>query len=181
MSIDNPPPLEEPWYKQFWPWFIFLLPASVVVAGVITVIIAFKNADSLVADDYYKKGLGINQTLAEDTAATDLAVVANIQVDSLTGEVRVKLNGEFSNLPNDLILEWIHPTSQQQDFSMALQTTPTKVYGGQLQSSVSGRWYLELSSAQPVAWRLKSEVDLGAADSDNSILHQLTLSSVAEG
>ncbi|ARN74748.1 hypothetical protein BST96_11840 [Oceanicoccus sagamiensis] len=171
----------EPWYKQFWPWFIFLLPASVVVAGVITVIIAFRNADSLVADDYYKKGLGINQTLAEDTAASDLAAKAHIDIDALTGEVRVKLLGEFSVPPTDLVLEWIHPTSQKQDFAMAMNITPTAEYGGQLQSAVSGRWYLELSSQQPVAWRLKSEIDLGAPTSDNSERYQLLLSSGVEG
>lgn len=178
MNSHHTQTTEEPWYKQFWPWFIFLLPASVVVAGVITVIIAFNNADSLVADDYYKKGLGINQTLAEDSAATDLAATATIEIDALTGEVRVQLSGEFSVPPKDLVLEWIHPTSQQQDISMSLQATPTKAYGGQLKSSVSGRWYLELSSQQPVAWRLKSEVILDAANSDR---YQLTLTSGAEG
>ncbi len=179
MNTDNTEITIEPWYKQFWPWFIFLLPASVVVAGIATVIIAFKNADSLVADDYYKKGMGINQTLAQDSAATRLAAAADLQVDSLTGEVRVSLTGDFTIPPEDLVLQWIHPTSQQQDFTMALQATPTQSYGGQLQSSVSGRWYLQLSSKEPVAWRLKSEIDLGA--DTNGKLHQLLLRSGVEG
>ena len=61
-----------PWYKHFWLWFIILLPASVVVASIITVIIAFQNADSLVADNYYKDGLAINQVIARDKAAAQL-------------------------------------------------------------------------------------------------------------
>ncbi len=30
-----------PWYKQFWPWFLIALPASVVVASLITVTLFF--------------------------------------------------------------------------------------------------------------------------------------------
>jgi hypothetical protein len=39
-------------------------PAAVVVAGVVTTWIAFATADSLVAEDYYKRGLTINDRLA---------------------------------------------------------------------------------------------------------------------
>jgi hypothetical protein len=31
---------DKPWYKQFWPWFVFALPAIAVIAGITTVIIA---------------------------------------------------------------------------------------------------------------------------------------------
>ena len=58
-NVENETQIK-PWYKQFWPWFVISLPASAVVAGIITVFIAFDNADSLVVDDYYKAGLAIN-------------------------------------------------------------------------------------------------------------------------
>ena len=77
----------KPWYRQFWPWFIIALPASVVVAGLITVFIAFRHADTLVNDNYYKDGLAINQTLAQDTRARELGVEATIDFDRVTGEV----------------------------------------------------------------------------------------------
>ena len=32
------------WYKQFWPWFLISLPASVVVASMFTISIAVENA-----------------------------------------------------------------------------------------------------------------------------------------
>ena len=51
------------WYRQFWPWFIFGLPAVVVVASLITVYIAVNNPDPLVDGDYYKHGLNINEQL----------------------------------------------------------------------------------------------------------------------
>ena len=51
----------QPWYRQFWPWFLIALPATVVVAGLTTWWIAAHKADSLVVDDYYKEGLAINR------------------------------------------------------------------------------------------------------------------------
>ena len=43
----------KPWYREPWPWIIMAGPATVVVAGVATAVIAFRGADGLVADDYY--------------------------------------------------------------------------------------------------------------------------------
>lgn len=40
-----------PWYKQFWPWFIFSIPAISVIAGISLLIIALKNPDYLVVDE----------------------------------------------------------------------------------------------------------------------------------
>ena len=55
----------EPWYRQFWPWFIMALPASAVVAGLYTVWIAMQTTDSLVvqSDD------GMNVVTERNTAA----------------------------------------------------------------------------------------------------------------
>jgi len=47
----NNPPREPPWYRQFWPWFIIALPASVVVASFFTLWLAISNPDPLVVDD----------------------------------------------------------------------------------------------------------------------------------
>lgn len=45
-----------PWYKQFWPWFIIALPASVVVASFYTLYLAISNPDPLVLEqnDYQR-------------------------------------------------------------------------------------------------------------------------------
>ena len=46
----------EPWYRQFWPWFIIALPASVVIASFITLWLAISNPDQLVIkDDEYQR------------------------------------------------------------------------------------------------------------------------------
>ena len=47
----NTPVEIEPWYKQFWPWFIIALPASVVIASFFTLYLAVSNPDHLVVTD----------------------------------------------------------------------------------------------------------------------------------
>ena len=58
--VMTPPP----WYRQIWPWLLMLGPGIVVIAGFITLWLAITSFDGLVADDYYKKGLGVNQDLS---------------------------------------------------------------------------------------------------------------------
>jgi hypothetical protein len=44
----------EPWYRQFWPWFIIALPASAVIASFITLWLAISNPVQMVVteEDY---------------------------------------------------------------------------------------------------------------------------------
>ena len=67
-----------PWYKQFWPWFLIALPASVVIGSFVTLGLFSKNAVSLVAEDYYKKGKGINIDLSKINAAKELDLGAMV-------------------------------------------------------------------------------------------------------
>lgn len=46
MQNDTTKP-SAPWYKQFWPWFLISLPASVVVASMFTISIAVDNAPTI--------------------------------------------------------------------------------------------------------------------------------------
>ena len=69
-----------PWYRQFWPWFLILLPASVVVAAISTVVIANRHADDLVVDDYYKDGLAINRQLEKIERAKGLGITATLGI-----------------------------------------------------------------------------------------------------
>ena len=95
-SLSPPPP---PWYKQFWPWFLIFFPATAVIAGIITIIIAIKTDDGLVKDDYYKAGLAINQTLERKQKAHDLGLSADIHWDKLTQTITLKLAGKISKPP----------------------------------------------------------------------------------
>lgn len=159
-----------PWYKQFWPWFIIALPAAVVVAGITTVFIAINNEDSLVVDDYYKEGLAINQVLAQDKVAQRLKLAAELSIDGLIGEILVDIRGDYAVMPATLEMQWIHPTDKLQDFLILLKRTPNDQYMAQLDSSLTGRWYIQLSSAKPEPWRLKTLVKLDFSDNNRQLI-----------
>lgn len=48
MGGPNNADLQQPWYRHFYVWMLILLPASVVVASIITVHIAFSNAPQII-------------------------------------------------------------------------------------------------------------------------------------
>jgi uncharacterized protein len=54
------------WWQYGHVWLIIAGPAVVVVAGFITLAIAIRVPDPVVADDYYRRGLDINKTLAAE-------------------------------------------------------------------------------------------------------------------
>lgn len=68
MHNVSPTPENQPWWRHGHVWLLIAGPAAVVVAGVLTVWIAVLNPDPVVADDYYRRGIEINKTLAQRKA-----------------------------------------------------------------------------------------------------------------
>ena len=52
-----------PWWKFGHVWLVLAGPAIVVVAGIVTLVIATRGADPVVDPDYYQKGVNINEQL----------------------------------------------------------------------------------------------------------------------
>ena len=149
---------DQPWYKQFWPWFLIALPGSVVIAGLTTVGIALRNADDLVVDDYYKSGLAINRRLAREERARELGLAASVQV--LDRRLQIRLQGDADLAP--LRLQLSHPLEADRDFGIPLQRLAPGLYGGDLPASVEPRWHWTLDGGQDSPWRIDGE--LSAAD-----------------
>lgn len=63
-----------PWWKHGYVWMILAGPAVVVVAGIATFVIAVRTPDPVVATDYYRRGVEMNQTLRARDKATLPAV-----------------------------------------------------------------------------------------------------------
>ncbi len=64
------------WWHYGHVWLIIAGPAAVIVAGFITLAIAIGTPDPVIADDYYRRGLDINKTLA---AQKDLQLAPAMQ------------------------------------------------------------------------------------------------------
>ena len=144
-----------PWYRQFWPWFIIALPASVVVSGLTMVVIAFKHADTLVNDNYYRDGLAINEVLAEDARARELGVRAEVVFDTESGEVMVHVSGSRNEA---LRLLLIHPVDEKADQTIPLVHVGDGRYRADLEVIPSHRFYVRLQAPEQ-RWRLNGELD----------------------
>lgn len=148
--LDKAP--EKPWYRQFWPWFIMALPAAAVAASLSTVAIAVINKDSLVRDDWYQDGKSINLDVARDRLAKTQDIRADLNFDSVTGEVRAQLQGRLKG-PDTLTLTLSHVTLAGLDQTLILKRQQDGRYLGLLQKSLQGNFDIELGNTE---WRLDS-------------------------
>lgn len=71
MARSHPIPTvaSPPWWKFGHVWLVISGPALVVVASFITMYLAFVGQDPVVDEDYYRKGIEINQTLSDNPAS----------------------------------------------------------------------------------------------------------------
>jgi len=58
----------EPWWRFPLLWMVLAGPALVVVASFVTLWLAMRSPDPVVAEDYYRQGIEINKQLARDRA-----------------------------------------------------------------------------------------------------------------
>lgn len=68
MNDDKTTQVPEPWWKFGHVWLVIAGPCVVVVAGFITAFIAMSSPDPVLAEDYYRRGVEINKTLAKEKA-----------------------------------------------------------------------------------------------------------------
>lgn len=153
----------KPWYRQFWPWFLIVLPGTVVVAGLSTVVIAVRHADNLVVDEYYKEGLAINRKLSLDRHAAEQGITARLAMGG--SRIMVQLPLGLDRYPSELQLLLQHPTDREQDLRLVLANQGAGHYTQTLDAPLSGRWYITLKSvtgdtAEADDWRLKGEINL---------------------
>lgn len=112
-AMSSPP---EPWYRHRWPWLLMAGPVTVMVAGAITMWVAFSGADALVVDDYYKQGKAINQDLRRDRVAASLGLSMTLRFDAATGTLLGQVRGIDKTAALSLLL--IHPTMPSKDLRL---------------------------------------------------------------
>lgn len=146
---------QRPPWKEPLVWLVLGIPGLTIVAGLITWWIAAQRADSDVADDHYRRGLGINRVLQREDLARSLGVKARITLPA-TGPVSVELHQDGAR-PEALVLSLTHPVRAEQDRRITLAIQPDGRYRPLATAApdagwpTSGRWTVSLESS---AWRL---------------------------
>lgn len=149
---------EKKWFKQFWPWFLILLPMTAVVAGITTVIIATNNKPNMVADDYYVKGKAINSDLSLLKNAQSLNISAQLQ--QTDNQFVISLQGVNDN--SSIFFSLFHSTLAEQDIAVLLTADGEGRYRYSAESNLQGKWQLRIEPFDK-SWRLQETVNLPTA------------------
>ncbi|MCM2308219.1 MAG: FixH family protein [Sulfuritalea sp.] len=151
-----------PWYREPWPWILAAGPFIVVVAGIYTAWLAVKSNDGLVTDDYYRKGLAANQTIARSDQAARIGLVAGVRVTADTLSVRLQASDKGFVLPPTLVVTISHPTRAGLDQSRVL-VRDGDIYSGEVRLPAAGHWLVLLEDERKI-WRLMGNMVLPAND-----------------
>ena len=150
-------PKPRAWTSEPMAWLVFALPASVVVAGIATAIIAWRGADGPIAGDTYRQGLAINESLARTALAHALGIEAEVLGglgQAAGGEaVRILVRAR-SPLPDEseVELRWVHPGRSHGDRQVTLQRTYRSPDG--LRAEYAGRVAAHEPAAASTAWQI---------------------------
>lgn len=147
----------EPWYRQFWPWFLIALPLTAVVGSMITIYLATTRSDSMVVDDYARIGLSTQLRLERDSQARALGLSARLEI--VDGAIAARLDGGLPTPPDMLFLTLSHPTQAWKDRRIEL-VTDGAAYRGRIEMPPSDRWYVQLEPPD-FSWRLAGESRAG--------------------
>jgi hypothetical protein len=154
-------PATSPWHRSLWPWALMAGPAFVIVGGAYATWLAASTSDGLVADDYYKRGIAINRTLARNEYSARIGLSAVVRIDA-TGDVRVMLarTGGDAEWPPQVRVRLAHPTRAGQDRSASLSRRSGATYAGHVEPPGVGRRFVIVETDQ---WRLSGVATLGTA------------------
>lgn len=135
------------WYRHRWPWILMAGPAAVVAAGIATTAIALEGADGVVADDYYRRGLGINRDLAREARAEAIGLKAHVVLAAGRAVAHVEAGAP---LPDRIRLTLAHPTRAGRDRVAYLARVEGSRYEAPVTALEAGRWRMILETPQ---WR----------------------------
>ncbi|MGS0680629.1 FixH family protein [Shewanella sp. 125m-7] len=146
----------QPWYKQFWPWFLIILPLCAVVASINLFWVAFNNQDPLVTEEYYKEGKGINIDLRKIKHAKQLGMNYMLEFDDKYVELSQQGGDKYLA---GLSISFYHPTLEDRDFSQIVTADANGVYRIDLTQNIEGPWDVRIEGYDQT-WRIQQRVTL---------------------
>ena len=157
------------WYREPWPWLLMAAPAASIALGLVMWTLAVRTDDGIVAQDYYKRGLTINQKLRQTAPRADAPLAATVRVAE-NGHVRTSVQGgaESGTAAPTIRLRVTQPGLASREIVVVLARDASGDYVGTLDPQRPGRWIVSLEAD---AWRLPTttvagrltEIRLGAA------------------
>ncbi|GGP75448.1 FixH family protein [Shewanella ulleungensis] len=147
---------QPPWYKQFWPWFLIVLPMCAVIASLTTLKIALDNSDSLVAEEYYKEGKGINMDLRKIKYAQQIGMKFLVKVTDQELQITQQGGPEYRAALN---VRFYHPTIEANDFSLNATADANYVYRIPLDAAIKGPWEVRIEGFD-AKWRIQQRIEI---------------------
>ena len=144
------------WYKQFWPWFLIILPLCAVVASINLLFLAIDNKDALVSEDYYKDGKRINMDLKKIKYAKQLGIQFELQVDD---ELLTIIQHGGEEYLAALKVEFYHPTIESRDFKQLVTADGDNAYRVSLGEPITGAWEVILEGYDQ-SWRIQKRLQI---------------------
>ncbi len=135
---------------------IIAIPGSAVVMGVVLLVVSVRSFDGLVEDDYYRKGMQINQVLARDERAAGLGLEGELRLPRSGGRVELRLGAGVDFIaPQSVSLGLYHATRAGNDLQISLVPAGRLLYSGAVPPLAPGNWHLQLEADD---WRLTAEL-----------------------
>lgn len=160
MSRDSSHLTSTPWYKLPIVWLMIAIPASSIVLGLALVLIAFDNADDVVADDWYKQGRSINRDLNIEAVAQRFGISVDFELND--EDTRAHLHAKTPIAwPEKIELALRHPTFAKEDKVLELAHQGDGLYVGEA-AHYNGRDSIATITPDNKYWRLQHRVSVSS-------------------
>ena len=142
-----------PWYREPWPWVLIAIPGITILWSIFLFLFSMEQHVSMVEDDYYDEGMGINRELSRDIEAANLGLSGRV---SFTDGERLDILLESPERRNweRLQVEITHATLGDRDQTTIAERVGEGRYRARVQPLSDGRWYIDIRNTGN-DWRLR--------------------------
>ena len=146
-----------PWYKQFWPWFLISIPLASIILSSTMIHLAITTEHSLVVDEYYKEGKGINRQITKFQEAKVRGIKTRLQFSD--DSVTLTFVDGMPETGEALKLDFHHVTLESKDFVVLLTQDAEGNYRANLEHDTTGKWRITLHPLND-QWRVMHTIAL---------------------